>query len=102
MAAGFTLADCVTIEQAQQAAQDGAFGTLLRPVETAFGALPRVVLNEKQTKMFLNGVRLDMERVACKRAGDTYAVYAHNRRFLGVAREQGGLLCMQKLFTLEV
>lgn len=102
MAAGFTLADCVTIEQAQQAAQDGAFGTLLRPVETAFGALPRAALNEKQTKMFLNGVRLDMERVACKRAGDTYAVYAHNRRFLGVAREQGGLLCMQKLFTLEV
>lgn len=102
MAAGFTLADCATIEQAQQAAQDGAFGTLLRPVETAFGALPGAVLNEKQTKMFLNGVRLDIGRVACKRAGDTYAVYAYNRRFLGVAREQGGLLCMQKLFTLEV
>lgn len=102
MAAGFTLAECVTIEQAQQAAQDGVFGTLLRPVETAFGALPRAALNEKQTKMFLNGVRLDIGRVACKRAGGTYAVYAHNSRFLGVAQERDGLLCMQKLFTLEV
>lgn len=102
MAAGFTLAECVTIEQAQQAAQDGAFGTLLRPVETAFCALPSAALNEKQTKMFLNGVRLDIGRVACKRTGDTYAVYAHDRRFLGVARERDGLLCMQKLFTLEV
>ncbi|WP_317398870.1 tRNA pseudouridine(55) synthase TruB [Anaerotruncus colihominis] len=102
MAAGFTLADCATIEQAQQAAQDGAFGTLLRPVETAFCALPSAALNEKQTKMFLNGVRLDIGRVACKRTGGTYAVYAHDRRFLGVARERDGLLCMQKLFTLEV
>ena len=102
MAAGFTLAECVTIEQAQQAAQDGVFGTLLRPVETAFCALPSAALNEKQTKMFLNGVRLDIGRVACKRTGDTYAVYAHDRRFLGVARERDGLLCMQKLFTLEV
>ena len=102
MAASFTLADCVTIEQAQQAAQDGVFGTLLRPVETAFCALPSAALNEKQTKMFLNGVRLDIGRVACKRTGDTYAVYAHDRRFLGVARERDGLLCMQKLFTLEV
>ena len=71
-------------------------------VETAFCALPSAALNEKQTKMFLNGVRLDIGRVACKRTGDTYAVYAHDRRFLGVARERDGLLCMQKLFTLEV
>lgn len=102
MAAGFTLADCVTVEQAQQAAQDGVFDALLRPVETAFASLPKASLNEKQTKMFLNGVRLDIGRVACKRTGGTYAVYAHDRRFLGVARERDGLLCMQKLFTLEV
>lgn len=62
-AAGFSLADCVTLEEAASLAASGGFEAALLPVAEAFKSLPKARLTEKQTRMFLNGVRLDSARV---------------------------------------
>lgn len=102
MAAGFTLTDCVTIEEAGGLAREGRFGGALLPVGAAFAGLPRARLGEKQAKMFLNGVRLDPARVACPRGEGPFAVYLGEGPFLGIAEVKNGEFRMVKLFTLEV
>ena len=102
MAAGFTLADCVTIGEAGDLAREGRFAEALLPVGAAFAGLPRARLSEKQAKMFLNGVRLDPARVARPGGGGPFAVYLGEETFLGTAEVKNGEFRMVKLFTLEV
>ena len=102
MAAGFTLADCVTIGEAGDLAREGRFAEALLPVGAAFAGLPRARLSEKQAKMFLNGVRLDPARVARPGGEGPFAVYLGEETFLGTAEVKNGEFRMVKLFTLEV
>ncbi len=100
-AAGFTLADCVTIEEAQEAAAAGRFPDLLLPVGRLFADLPAIRLSEAQARLFRNGVRLDLNRVRCAKIAGNQAVYGPDGQFLGVAAcnlEQNELV-LQKLFT---
>lgn len=84
-AAGFGLSDCITLEQAQAYAQEGDFSTVLRPVERLFSSLPRIRLNEVQSRMFRNGVRLDLNRVRYRISDGYQAVYDEGNRFMGLA-----------------
>ena len=99
-AAGFTLSDCVTLEDAQKAASESRFSSLLLPVERIFKDLPAIRLSEAQTRMFCNGVRLDLNRVRCAKIPGNQAVYGSDGAFLGLAAcdfDQLELI-MQKLF----
>lgn len=102
MAAGFTLSDCVTIEQAQQLAAEGKLAEAMLPIGDAFASLPKALLNVKQTTMFLNGVRMDAERIQCPNQKGPLAVYAASGTFLGIAEVVDASFRMIKLFTLEV
>lgn len=99
-AAGFSLADCVTLEEAQRKADDGEFAALLRPVESLFRDLPVITLNETQARMFINGVRLNLNRVRCCRIGGLHGVYGPEGAFLGLAFCDMGTmeLAIEKLF----
>lgn len=55
MAAGFTLADCVTIGEAGDLAREGRFAEALLPVGAAFAGLPRRASVKSRPKRFLNG-----------------------------------------------
>lgn len=85
-ACGFTLSDCVTLEQLQQEAdREGDFSSFIMPVSEVFDFLPKVRLSEAQERMYRNGIRLDIDRI--KRDvpdGDRYAVYGVSG-FLGTA-----------------
>lgn len=83
---GFTLADCITIEEAQQLAQAGGLTQALVPIERVFSACPEIRLNEVQTRMFQNGVRLDLNRLRYQKQDGLHAVYGPDKAFLGVAR----------------
>lgn len=96
MAAGFTLENCVTMEEAQALGPD--LHTRLLPVETAFTALPRAMLTMKQAHLFQNGVRLDAARVKASGQGRV-AVYSSGD-FLGIACLTDVELRMEKLFKL--
>lgn len=62
-AAGFSLAECVPIDDARQMTAQ----QLLRPAESAVEAYPPVVVSEGQKKRFQNGGKLDLDRLPSAR-----------------------------------
>lgn len=92
---GFTLNDCFTFDEIQNASDEERLEELILPIERVFEKLPKIRLGEAQSRMYRNGVKLDLERVRDVRDGaDTYAVYAHEVGFIGTAvadRENGVL-----------
>jgi len=81
----FSLSDCITMEQAQKYADQDDFSEVLLPVEKVFEPLPKIRLNEIQSRKFKNGLRLDLNRVYYKPLEGSQAVYDHNGVFLGLA-----------------
>ena len=98
---GFTLADCFTFEQIQQARDENRLEELILPIERVFANLPKLKLNEVQTRMYRNGVKLDLARVRNIRDdADDYAVYGFDGAFIGTAltdRENGILRVAKNL-----
>ncbi|MDD6059851.1 MAG: tRNA pseudouridine(55) synthase TruB [Ruminococcus sp.] len=92
---GFTLNDCFTFDEIQNARDEERLEELILPIERIFEKLPKIRLGEAQSRMYRNGVKLDLERVRDVRdEADTYAVYAHEVGFIGTAvadRENGVL-----------
>ncbi len=85
-ASGFTLDDCYTFEQIQQAKDENRLESLILPAERIFSSLPSLHLNEAQTRMYRNGVKLDLSRVRnIKRDCTLYALYGSDNAFIGTA-----------------
>ena len=83
---GFTLADCHTLEEIQQARDEDRLGELILPIERVFDSLPKLRLGEAQTRMYRNGVKLDISRVrGIERETDCYGVYGSDGGFIGTA-----------------
>ncbi|MGN0686889.1 MAG: tRNA pseudouridine(55) synthase TruB [Oscillospiraceae bacterium] len=85
-ACGFTLSQCRTVEEVKEADEQQLSSWLL-PVERVFSVYRRVDLDEVQQRLYLNGVRLDADRLAC-RPDDTQAPCAvfGGGRFFGLAK----------------
>ena len=82
-ACGFEISECVSIEKLREKPLDEL---KLLSVESVFRDLPVTVLDEVQTRMYLNGVRLDADRLAEKPPLDTLLRVYGNGGFLGVAK----------------
>ena len=82
-ACGFALSECVSIEELREKPLDEL---KLLSVESVFRDLPETVLDEVQTRMYLNGVRLDADRLAEKPPLDELIRVYGNGGFLGVAK----------------
>ncbi|MEG1777652.1 MAG: tRNA pseudouridine(55) synthase TruB, partial [Angelakisella sp.] len=54
---GYKLDCCCTLERLQELADADRLGEVLLPTETAFAPCPRLHLDDKQAKLFCNGVR---------------------------------------------
>lgn len=85
-ACGFSISDCVTLEQLQQEADRGGdFSSFVLPVAEVFGYLPKVHLSAEQERMYRNGIRLDIDRVKTDEPNaERYAVYGVSE-FIGTA-----------------
>ncbi|MBR1811042.1 MAG: tRNA pseudouridine(55) synthase TruB [Clostridia bacterium] len=99
---GFDLQSAVTAEKLQEAAAQGRPEQLLLRVDTALCAYPAVTLSEKQTKLFKNGVRLDLQRLTGVDADGFYRIYAEDHRFLGVGETSADhtVMKMKKLYEI--
>ena len=83
---GFGLADCHTLEEIQQARDEERLEELILPIERVFEKLPKLRLGEAQTKMYRNGVKLDIARLRDIRSGvESYGVYGFDGGFIGTA-----------------
>jgi tRNA pseudouridine55 synthase len=92
---GFTINDCHTLDEIQQARDEDRLEELIFPVDRVFESLPELVLGEAQARMYRNGVKLDLSRVRGIVSGqDSYRVYGPGHSFIGTAaadREEGVL-----------
>ncbi|MDE5835100.1 MAG: tRNA pseudouridine(55) synthase TruB [Ruminococcus sp.] len=98
-ASGFTLDDCYTFEEIQQARDENCLENLILPVERVFDSLQKIRLNEVQTRMYKNGVKLDLSRINNIKADvRDYAVYGYDNNFIGtaIAEHENGILRIGK------
>lgn len=85
LSGGFTLDDCIELEDLRNMIADDVEKHLI-PVEKLFSCYEKIVLNEKQRKMFMNGVVLDSARMNLNYPENTMlCVYDSENAFLGTA-----------------
>lgn len=99
---GFTLSDCHTLDELQSAADENRLEELILPIERVFDSLPKLKLNEVQTRMYRNGVKLDINRInRIKQGVSRYSVYGFDGCFAGIAeadRENSVLRAVKNFF----
>lgn len=96
-ASGFGLTDCHTLEEIQKYADENRISEILIPIEKVFASLPTIVLNQKQTIAYRNGVKLSLSQLE-NQVQDTmhrYAVYGTPDGFLGTALTDRHKQCLR-------
>ncbi len=100
-ACGFSLAQCSTFEDVAAAVQNGTAESLLIPTEQLFVSYPQLHLNEVQSRMYRNGVKLDLSRIHhLTEKTENYTVYDNAGVFIGTAQADfaSGILRVGKNF----
>lgn len=93
---GFKLNECHTFDEIQQARDDGRLHELMLPTDRIFSAFPKLRLNEVQTRMYKNGVKLDLDRIrGIKNDMVRYSVYGADGIFAGVAEADFENRCLR-------
>lgn len=82
-AAGYTLSDCVTLEQVAEAAENGRAEELLRPIDTLFAQYPALTIYGRKEQLCRNGNTF-------KLPGEEglYRVYGANGDFLMLGQRE--------------
>ncbi|WP_295217462.1 tRNA pseudouridine(55) synthase TruB [Ruminococcus sp.] len=85
-ASGFSLEQCYTFEDVKRFCREGSLASHLIPTDRLFAALPALHLTEKQSVLYGNGVKLDLEQIPEYQDSQTeYRVYDAKQVFLGTA-----------------
>lgn len=101
VASGFGIDECITLEEAQSLTSEGRLQEKLIPIDRVFAHLPKIVLNEKDSVHYLNGVRMTAKRFGVNSSHGDIAVYDENHRLLGVSYvNEKGFLAMKKQFVI--
>lgn len=104
-ACGFSVEDCLTLEQIRERAADGTLGDAVRSTESLFVCYCAVTVSDAQAKRFQNGGALALERTGLKNKTDidktVFRVKTRDGEFLGLGRADlaEGLLKIEKLFN---
>ena len=85
-ASGFTLEQSYTFEDVIQFCREGSLEQHLIPTDQLFHSLPKLVLSEKLTGLYRNGVKLSLQQLSdLVPHAETYRVYGFDQSFLGTA-----------------
>ncbi len=89
-ACGFSLNDCISLENARALAEGGELARRVKSVESLFEACGWVGVSDAQARRFSNGGALDMSRTYLKNIdvedGKIFRVKTRNGKFLGLGR----------------
>ena len=101
-ACGYTLGDCVTLEELRGLCESGSADEIIRPIESLFASHEPVAISEAQAKRFKNGGALDISRTALRGrdipVGELFRVKDRSGEFLGLGEADGETLKIKKLF----
>ncbi len=90
----FGIGQCHTLPELLAAAEAGTVGEWILPADTAFAPLPALTVNDFTRAHLLNGCPTSRYPAADGR----YRAYDQAGNFLGLARVEGGVLLVEKLF----
>ncbi len=83
---GFTLDKCFNFEQVENAVKSNNIESLLISTDSAFMVYPEINLCEHQTRLYKNGVKLDLNRIKnIFPQNNVYRVYGSDNNFIGLA-----------------
>ena len=99
-AAGFTLEDCVSLEQLKEYCDSGNLAGHVISVEQALSSYPEVTVSEAQTSRFRNGGGLFLDRVGLSNEEGFFRVFSPERFFLGIGEvsAEKGELTVKRLY----
>ena len=98
---GFSLEESVTLEQLENAVQNGEVEKHLIPVDKVLEPYPAVKVTPAQAVRFKNGGALDLARIEQQNSPGYFRVYANEKDFLGVGeiREGGAEMTVKRVFV---
>ena len=104
-AAGFSLSDCITIEEAQRLSDPEVLAEEILPIDRVFAFMDRLDLSKRKAELFLNGVKLDGEKLSYNGSDSDIAVF-FDGKFIAtayIAEENGKrvLRCHKQFRTKE-
>ena len=102
-AMGFSLDDCVSLEQLQGLKDSGeGFDGVLHSVDSLFADYKKVFVTPAQATRFFNGGALDIARVKCCLEPDEICtVYGGDRGFLGLGQRKNDELRVLRILALN-
>ncbi len=97
---GFTLENCCTFEDVARMINENRLDEIILPVDRIFTDVPMIKLNQKQTCMYKNGIKLSLDRINGISNADEYRVYGFDDEFIGIAvtERENGVLRVRKNF----
>ena len=100
---GFSISNCVTLEELEKAVNDGTADKYITPIEKCFGTYPEIVVTEGQAKRFSNGGELSRDRLKDNISDGIYRVYSPDRLFLGLGEieKDGEVPKVRRVFVRE-
>lgn len=91
----FTIEQAKTVEEIREMANDGTLEENLISVDTMFMDLPKIELNQKQSKSIENGIQMTWRGA---NENDRFRVYLRNGKFFCIATIKEGKLKIEKSF----
>ncbi|MDD2418259.1 MAG: tRNA pseudouridine(55) synthase TruB, partial [Oscillospiraceae bacterium] len=96
MAAGFTLEQCITLDEARELADKGMLENRLIPVESIFEEYDSLTVSPAQASRFQNGGSLFLDRLN-RSVSDITKVYSPDNEFIGLGKPEDGELKILRL-----
>lgn len=96
----FTLEDCYTFADVEKMRDENNLDKIILPVDRIFIDIPMIKLNQPQTSMYKNGVKLSLDKINGISNADEYRVYGFDNEFIGIAvtDKDNGILRVRKNF----
>lgn len=100
---GFSISNCVTLEELEKAVNDGTADKYITPIENCFDTYSEIVVTEGQAKRFSNGGELSRDRLKDNISDGIYRVYSPDRLFLGLGEieKDGEVLKVRRVYVRE-
>ncbi len=83
---GFTLENCYTFKDVEEFRDKNLLETIIMPIDSVFKELPSIKLNENNTKMYKNGVKLEKHEICGITDEERYRIYGFDNEFIGLAK----------------